>query len=244
MSAKTKYGLLGRNIAYSFSRRYFAQKFADLGLDAVYENYDIPDLQNIKQIFETPGLKGLNVTIPFKQEIIPHLTRLSGAAKKIGAVNTISFESYGPVGHNTDYIGFSESLAPHLKDNHQKALILGNGGAAKAVAYALETLGIGYDFVVRGGDGIRYADLTPKTVNNYPIVINTTPLGTFPQTNECPDIPYEGFTPHHIAFDLIYNPLQTKFLQRAASCGAITLNGYEMLVGQAEAAWSIWQGGN
>lgn len=244
MSAKIKYGLLGRNIAYSFSRGYFAQKFADLGLDAVYENYDVPDLQNINQIFETPGLKGLNVTIPYKQEIIPHLTRLSGAAKKIGAVNTISFESDGPVGHNTDYIGFIKSLTPHLKDIHQKALILGNGGAAKAVAYALETLGIRYDFAVRNGDGIRYADLTTQTINEYPIVINTTPLGTFPQTGECPDIPYEGFTPHHIAFDLIYNPPQTEFLRRAAHHGANIRNGHEMLVEQAEAAWSIWQGGN
>lgn len=242
MSAKIKYGLLGRNIAYSFSRGYFAQKFADLGLDAVYENYDVPNLQNLRQIFETPGLKGLNVTIPYKEAVIEHLTRLSGAAKKIGAVNTISFESDGPVGHNTDYIGFSKSLAPHLKDIHKKALILGHGGAAKAVAYALETLGIGHEYVTRSGDGLRYADLTTQMIAERKIVINTTPLGTFPQTDACPEIPYEGFSSHHIAFDLIYNPPQTEFLNRAGARGATILNGYEMLVGQAEAAWSIWQG--
>lgn len=243
MSQKDKYGLIGRNIAYSFSRNYFAEKFKSLGIDATYENFDIADISQVTEILTIPGLKGLNVTIPYKETVIPFLDGLSDDAKKIGAVNTISFTNGKTVGYNTDWIGFSQSIRPLLKPNHRRALILGKGGAAKAAAYALERLGIDYDYVTRTPDDrLTFDTLSAKNLSDYLIVINTTPLGTSPQTELFPQLPYDAFTPEHLAFDLIYNPAETRFLKFAKDRGATVANGYEMLVKQAEAAWQIWAG--
>ncbi|WP_396156399.1 shikimate dehydrogenase family protein [Flavobacterium macrobrachii] len=243
--SKTKFGLLGKNISYSFSKKYFIEKFALGNLDGyVYENFDLQSIEDFpKLITDNPELKGLNVTIPYKEEIIPYLNKLSKKAAQIGAVNVIRFTKKGTLkGYNSDYYGFKKSLKPLLQSHHKKALILGTGGAAKAVAFALNELGILYTFVSREEkEGmIDYNRINATTFDNYHIIINCTPLGTSPNTKEFPPIPYNFFTEKHIAFDLIYNPEETQFLKKAKKKGAITKNGYEMLVFQAEKAWKIW----
>ncbi|MCZ8090427.1 MAG: shikimate dehydrogenase [Flavobacterium sp.] len=241
----TKFGLLGKNISYSFSKKYFIEKFALGNLDGyVYENFDLQSIEDFpKLITDNPELKGLNVTIPYKEEIIPYLNKLSKKAAQIGAVNVIRFTKKGTLkGYNSDYYGFKKSLKPLLQSHHKKALILGTGGAAKAVAFALNELGILYTFVSREEKEsmIDYDRINATTFDNYHIIINCTPLGTSPNTKEFPPIPYNFFTEKHIAFDLIYNPEETQFLKKAKKKGAITKNGYEMLVFQAEKAWKIW----
>jgi shikimate dehydrogenase len=243
MGIKNQYGLIGKNIAYSFSRNYFNEKFRKLEIDRTYENFDIEDISRFSDIIQNnPNLKGLNVTIPYKEAVIPYLDALSETAQKIGAVNTIQFQNGKLTGHNTDYYGFQKSLEILLQPHHKKALILGTGGASKAVAFALDTLGISYRFVSRNqqANAVGYESLTKDVFNNHQIIINTTPIGTFPNTSDCPNIPYELFTPNHIAFDLIYNPAETEFLKKAKSFGATTKNGLEMLELQAENAWEIW----
>ncbi|RXR19286.1 shikimate dehydrogenase [Flavobacterium amnicola] len=241
-----KLGLLGKNIGYSFSRNYFTQKFTKEGIANTfsYENFDIPNIQEFPEIIKNnPELIGLNVTIPYKEEIIPFLDELSDNAKQIGAVNTIKIVPNGTLfGDNTDYFGFTESLKPLLKSQHKKALILGTGGAAKAIAFGLQQLKIDFTFVSRFADEniLGYEDLDEKTGQEYQIIINCTPLGTFPNTEVCPDIPYDLFTKNHIAYDLIYNPEKTTFLSKAEEKGAFIKNGHEMLVLQAEKAWEIW----
>jgi shikimate dehydrogenase len=242
---KTKFGLLGKNISYSFSKKYFTEKFALGNLEGyVYENFDIQSIEDFpKLITENPDLKGLNVTIPYKEEIIPYLSKLSKKASQIGAVNVIRFTKNGKLkGYNSDYYGFKKSLQPSLQPHHKKALILGTGGAAKAIAFALNELGILHTFVSREEkEGmIDYNRINATTFDNYHIIINCTPLGTSPNTKEFPPIPYNFFTEKHIAFDLIYNPEETQFLKKAKKKGAIIKNGYEMLVFQAEKAWKIW----
>jgi shikimate dehydrogenase len=241
-----KLGLLGRNISYSFSRNYFAQKFEKEGLtnDYTYVNFDIPSIAEFKSVIENnPETIGMNVTIPYKEEVIPFLDQLSENAKSIGAVNTIKVLADGKLeGHNTDYFGFTESLKPLVKSHHQKALILGTGGAAKAIAFGLQTLNIEHQYVSRKASEttITYEDINQDIFNEYTLIINCTPLGTSPNIEACPDIPYEFFTENHIAYDLIYNPEETEFLKRAKQKNAVTKNGYEMLVLQAEKAWEIW----
>jgi shikimate dehydrogenase len=240
-----KYGLIGKNISYSFSKKYFTEKFTeDLFDDCVYENFDIQNIEEFPEILKkNPDLKGLNVTIPHKETILPYLDTLSDKAFKIGAVNVIRFTKKGNLkGYNSDWYGFKKSLEPLLKPNHKKALILGTGGAAKAVAFALEQLGIFYTFVSREDkeNCINYSRLNATSFDNYQIVINCTPIGTAPNIKEFPPIPYDYFTEKHIAFDLIYNPEVTQFLKKAKKKGAIIKNGYEMLVFQAEKAWNIW----
>jgi shikimate dehydrogenase len=240
-----KYGLIGKNISYSFSKKYFSEKFTeDLFDDCVYENFDIQNIEEFPEILKkNPDLKGLNVTIPYKETILPYLDTLSEKAFKIGAVNVIRFTKKGNLkGYNSDWYGFKKSLEPLLKPNHKKALILGTGGAAKAVAFALEQLGIFYTFVSREDkeNCIDYSRLNATSFDNYQIVINCTPLGTTPNIKEFPPIPYDYFTDKHIAFDLIYNPEVTQFLKKAKKKGAIIKNGYEMLVFQADKAWNIW----
>ena len=241
----TKFGLLGKNISYSFSKKYFTEKFALGNLDGyVYENFDLQSIEDFpKLIAENPEIKGLNVTIPYKEEIIPYLNKLSKKAAQIGAVNVIRFTKKGTLkGYNSDYYGFKKSLQPLLQSHHKKALILGTGGAAKAVAFALNELGILYTFVSREEkEGmIDYNRINATTFDNYHIIINCTPLGTSPNIKDFPLLPYQFFTEKHIAFDLIYNPEETQFLKKAKKKGAITKNGYEMLVFQAEKAWKIW----
>lgn len=240
-----KFGLIGKNISYSFSKKYFTEKFTqDLFDDCIYENFDIQNIEEFPEIIKNnPDLKGLNVTIPYKEAILPYLDTLSDKAFKIGAVNVIRFTKKGNLkGYNSDWYGFKKSLVPLLQPHHKKALILGTGGAAKAIAFALEQLGIFYTFVSRENkeNCIDYSRINITTFDNYQIVINCTPLGTFPNTKEFPPIPYDYFTNNHIAFDLIYNPEVTQFLKKAKKNGAVTKNGYEMLVFQAEKAWNIW----
>ncbi len=240
-----KFGLIGKNISYSFSKKYFTEKFTqDLFDDCVYENFDIQNIEEFPEIIKNnPDLKGLNITIPYKEAILPYLDTLSDKAFKIGAVNVIRFTKKGNLkGYNSDWYGFKKSLEPMLQPHHKKALILGTGGAAKAIAFALEQLGIFYTFVSREDkeNCIDYSRLNATSFDNYQIVINCTPLGTTPNIKEFPPIPYDYFTEKHIAFDLIYNPEITLFLKKAKKKGAVIKNGYEMLVFQAEKSWNIW----
>ena len=243
--AKHLFGLVGKNISYSFSKAYFTKKFEDLNLqDYYYENIDFHNISEFEVFLQrNQTYKGLNVTIPYKEKIIPFLDELSKKAEEIGAVNTIRFTKNGKLkGYNTDYYGFQEALKPLLLPHHKKALILGTGGASKAVGYALNQLGIAFNFVSRASteNSIEYGQINSATFEEYQIIINCTPLGTSPNTNGCPEIPYQYFTSNHIAFDLIYNPSETLFLQKAKNHGAVIKNGLEMLVFQAEKAWEIW----
>jgi shikimate dehydrogenase len=243
--SRRQYGLIGKNISYSFSKKYFTEKFA-LGnlVDCSYENFDLQAIEEFPALITNNSeLKGLNITIPYKETIIPYLDKLSKNAAQIGAVNVIRFTKKGKLkGYNSDYYGFMKSLQPLLQPHHKKALILGTGGAAKAVAFALDQLGILYTYVSRSAkEGmIDYDRINATTFDNYHIIINCTPLGTSPDTKAFPPIPYNFFTEKHIAFDLIYNPEETQFLKKAKKKGAIIKNGYEMLVLQAEKAWKIW----
>ncbi len=242
---QVKFGLIGRNISYSFSRKYFTEKFALLHFDnCEYLNFDLPTIEDFpKMIEEIKGLRGLNVTIPYKEEIIPYLDSLSKNAKKIGAVNTITISKKKKLkGYNTDHYGFRKALLPLLEEHHTKALILGTGGASKAIAFALRKLKIEFDYVSRTPSEyeLSYEELTTDIFKEYTIIINTTPLGTHPNVEECPPLNYTLFTPQHIAFDLVYNPKETTFMKKAKEQGAKVQNGYEMLVFQAEKAWSIW----
>jgi shikimate dehydrogenase len=242
-----KFGLIGKNINYSFSRKYFSEKFQLLHFDnCEYLNFDLKSIKDFPKILsETKGLKGLNVTIPYKEEIIPYLDKLSKNAKIIGAVNTITISKKKKLkGHNTDYYGFKKALKPLLEENHKKALILGTGGASKGIAFAFKKLKIEYDFVSRNPNEFQlsYEELTKEVFDEYPIIVNTTPVGTHPNINEAPPLDYSLFTKNHIAFDLVYNPEETTFLKKAKEQGAKTKNGYEMLIFQAEKAWSIWNG--
>jgi shikimate dehydrogenase len=243
--AKHQFGLVGKNISYSFSKGYFGEKFQKLNLiDYSYENFDIQNIEEFLDfIKQNPTVSGLNVTIPYKETILPYLDKLSKRAAEIGAVNTIKITKSGKLkGYNTDYLGFKKSLEPLLNSNHKKALILGTGGASKAVAYALKHLGIPFLYVSRTatGETISYLQLDEKTFKEFQIIVNCTPVGTFPNTQIYPDIPYEYFTKNHIAFDLIYNPEETMFLKNAKKKGAIIKNGLEMLALQAEKSWDIW----
>lgn len=239
-------GLLGRNISYSFSVSYFKKKFQKEGIQNVrYQNFDIPKITLFSEIVKnTEGLKGLNVTIPYKEEVIPYLNKLNKKAKEIGAVNTIKVTKKGKlVGYNTDCYGFIKSIEPFLKKHHKKALILGTGGASKAVIYALKQKGIECHYVSRTASNhvrFTYEELSADIVSEHQIIVNCTPLGTYPNIENCPSIPFESISEEHILFDLIYNPEETKFLRLGKEKGAIAINGLEMLKLQAEKAWSIW----
>ena len=240
------FGLLGKDISYSFSRGYFSEKFTKLKLNKnKYVNFDIQDIQEFSKIIkEREHLAGINVTIPYKQQVMQFLDKLDETAKEIGAVNTIKFTKRGNLkGYNSDVVGFENSIKPFLKNHHKKALILGTGGASKAIAYALKKNKIKYKFVSRNPMGkkqISYDSLTEEIVEKYTIIINSTPLGTSPNINQCPDIPYQYITEKHLLYDLIYNPEITTFLSKGKEKGAIIKNGYEMLELQAEESWRIW----
>lgn len=243
-----KLGLIGKNISYSFSQNYFTQKFKSENLEAAYQyqNFDIPSIEEFTNILaQNPDLIGCNVTIPYKEAIIPFLDELSENAKSIGAVNTIKMQANGKLlGDNTDFYGFTQSITPLLQDSHRKALILGTGGAAKAIAFALEKLGIVYRFVSRASsvNSLTYKDLDAAILKEFTIIINCTPLGTSPNIEDCPDIPFAYISDKHLVYDLIYNPAKTKLLLEAEKKGAITKNGLAMLEFQAEKAWEIWNG--
>lgn len=211
-----------------------------LGIDADYRLYDLADLSTLKALVTDERLNGFNVTIPYKEDILPHLDGLSDEARAIGAVNTVAVRDGKLIGHNTDWIGFRDSLLPLLQPHHRKALILGTGGASKAIVYALTSLGIASEFVSRD-KALTYDRVNVTVMAGSQLVINCTPLGTYPDVDAFPLLPYECFSVGHIAYDLVYNPSQTQFLMRAAQYGAVTKNGLDMLKRQAEAAWNIWQ---
>jgi len=245
LEKRKQFGLVGKNISYSFSKRYFTEKFSSAPFnDCSYENFDISTIEEFPSLLKkNPDLKGLNITIPYKVAIIPYLDSLSKKASIIGAVNVIRFTKKGKLkGYNSDWYGFKKSLQPLLKEHHKKALILGTGGASKAVAFALEQMDIYCAFASREASEktIDYNLINATTFDNFQIIINCTPLGTSPNVKECPPIPYEFFTNKHIAFDLVYNPEVSEFLKRAKKKGATIKNGREMLELQAEKAWKIW----
>lgn len=237
------FGLIGKNIDYSFSRNYFEEKFKNENIkNHSYVNFDLENIQQITDVFNQSN-SGYNVTIPYKEQIIPYLTKLSPEASVIGAVNTIKIHENGNLeGFNTDFYGFLESLKPHLQPKHKRALVLGTGGASKAVVFALKMLNIETLVVSRNPKNteISYKDISEEIFTNHLIVINTSPIGTFPNIKSAPAIPYSYFTRNHIAYDLIYNPEETQFLKNAKLQNAKTINGLKMLILQAEKAWEIW----
>ncbi len=246
MSNRTKFGLLGKNISYSFSRKYFSVKFEKLGLkDYKYGNFDIPEIEEFPFLLyhREHEYRGINVTIPYKEAVMRYLDAIDEDAKKIGAVNTIKVTDDNKlVGYNTDYYGFQKSIEPFIKEHHKNALILGTGGASKAIAYALKKMNIDYKFVSRKVDEnmFLYSALNEEILEKHTIVVNCTPIGTHPNVDECPNIPFQFITNKHLFFDLIYNPEETKFLIEAKKRGATIKNGYEMLELQAEKSWEIW----
>lgn len=238
------YGIIGYPLTHSFSPAYFSDKFRSLGMDAQYLPFPLASIEDLPRLLlDRPTLKGLNVTIPYKESVIPFLDELDEVAGAIGAVNTITIKQGKLKGYNTDVPGFMHSLQPLLQAQQQQALVLGTGGASKAVQYALYKMAISYQVVSRSKKaGVwTYDELSPELVRDFTLIINTTPQGMWPHTTDCPDIPYEAIGSRHLLFDLIYNPSETLFLQKGDKQGALTKNGYEMLVAQAEAAWAIWQ---
>ncbi|MBQ7554568.1 MAG: shikimate dehydrogenase [Bacteroidaceae bacterium] len=244
------YGLIGYPLGHSFSAGYFNEKFEAEGIDAQYVNFEIPSIKEFKEVVEkSANLNGLNVTIPYKEQVIPLLDDLDkDTAKRIGAVNVIKIVRDGKktklVGYNSDILGFTKSIEPYVEDHHQKALILGTGGASKAVFCGLQDLGIESIYVSRSkksANTITYEDLTPEVIDSHHVIVNCTPVGMYPKINECPDIPYELLTPKHLLYDLLYNPDETLFMKKGKQQGAIVKNGLEMLLLQAFAAWEIWQ---
>ncbi|HEA22573.1 hypothetical protein LCGC14_2480070 [marine sediment metagenome] len=242
---KNRFGLVGRDIAYSFSKGYFKDKFSDLQLEGYsYENFDLQQIEDFADLIKSnTDIKGLNVTIPYKQEVLPYLDDVDAQAREIGAVNTIKFQGSRLIGYNTDAFGFQNSIEPFLKTHHTKALILGTGGASKAIAYVFKQLDIAVKFVSRKPDAtqIGYADLNSSLVNDFTILVNCTPLGTYPKVDEKPDIPYGEISDKHLLFDLIYNPDKTAFLKEGDQRGATIANGNRMLQLQADRAWEIWK---
>lgn len=238
------FGLLGKTLKHSFSKSYFTQKFEkENKTDHHYENFELESISQLSQLLEQhPELCGLNVTIPYKEEVIPFLHKQNDIVQKIKACNCIKIRNGQLFGFNTDVIGFKQSLEKGLKPQHQKALVLGTGGAAKAVLYALDLLGIGFTIVSRTKkEGIlSYDELNKEIMQEHLLIINTSPVGMFPKVEEAPQIPYEFITPEHYLFDLVYNPEKTLFLQKGEQRGASIANGYEMLVLQAEESWRIW----
>ena len=241
---KNRFGLVGKNISYSFSKGYFTQKFKELELDLhSYENFDLAVIEDFQELIrQNKNLKGLNVTIPYKEVVIPYLDKLNPKVEKIGAVNTIKFTKKGLKGFNTDIYGFKKSIKPFLKKHHKNALILGTGGASKAVAFVFDEIGIKFKYVSRNPEKsqLGYTDLNEKLFKKYTIMVNCTPQGTFPNIEDKPDIPYQFITKKHLLFDLIYNPEKTAFLLEGEKRGASICNGLRMLELQAEKSWEIW----
>lgn len=240
---KNRYGLLGKNISYSFSKGYFTQKFKDLGMDDhSYENFDLQDISELETVLSQDNIKGFNVTIPYKEEVLAYLDQLDAKAEKIGAVNTIKITENGLKGFNTDAYGFEKSLAPLLRPHHKKALILGTGGASKAVRFVLEEMGISTTYVSRNKKAGQYAydELNKAIMEENTLIVNCTPLGTHPNIEKKPDIPYQHIGKEHLLYDLIYNPDKTTFLALGETHGATIQNGLGMLQWQAEKAWEIW----
>ena len=233
------FGLIGKSLEHSFSSQYFNEKFFKEGItDTQYLNFELKHISEFTELIKTNKLSGLNITIPYKESIIPFLDELNEVAQEIGAVNTIQFSNGKTIGHNTDQIGFTNSIKPLLEDRN-KAIILGDGGAAKAIKYALKKLNIEYKTINRN-TSFDYLDITKQITGYYTIIINTTPVGSYPNINDFPKIPYEYLNQNYLLFDLIYNPNETKFLAYGKAKNAQTKNGLEMLQLQAEESWNIW----
>ncbi|MCI6181645.1 MAG: shikimate dehydrogenase [Prevotella sp.] len=242
-----KYGLIGYPLGHSFSIGYFNEKFQNECIDATYENFEIPSIENLTEILDSnPELKGLNVTIPYKEKVISYLDSISPEARAIGAVNVIKVTHKGNKtelkGYNSDVIGFTQSIEPLLERYHRKALVLGTGGASKAIIFSLKSLGIETLTVSRyeRHGCVRYEDITPEMIKEYNVIVNCTPCGMYPQTDDCPNLPYEAMDSHTLLYDLIYNPDETLFLKKGKAQGATVKNGLEMLLLQAFASWNFW----
>ncbi|MEA3318227.1 MAG: shikimate dehydrogenase [Bacteroidota bacterium] len=243
------YGLIGKLLDHSFSPLYFKTKFENEKItNTLYQLYPLNSINDFPTLINNnPNLQGLNVTIPFKQQIIPFLDKLDKAAKDIGAVNTVKIENIKEIkiltGYNTDYTGFKQSLLPYLQNRQVNALILGTGGSSQAIQYALSSLGINYQLVSREKskkNNLTYSDLNEKIIKSHNLIINTTPVGMYPNINDCPDIPYQFIRSEHIVYDLVYNPKETLFLKNAKEKNASIINGLQMLHFQAEDSWKIW----
>lgn len=238
------FGLLGYPLSHSFSQHYFTEKFTRLGLTGyVYENFSLPDISELKNILGSrKDLQGFNITIPYKKQILNFLQEISPVVEEIHACNCVRIQDGRLIGYNTDVVGFEQSLIPFLKPYHTQALILGTGGASAAVEYVLGKKGIGYTNVSRipNGKSVSYQAITEDIMASHLLIINTTPLGMYPNTTDAPDIPYSLLSPRHHLYDLIYNPAETLFLAKGRSRGATVQNGQEMLVLQAEESWRIW----
>lgn len=241
------FGLIGYPLTHSFSKGYFTQKFEQNGWDDCrYETFPIANIEAFTDLCAAhPNLQGLNVTIPYKEAVIPYLDGLSEEAAKIGAVNTIKFVDGKRMGYNSDVVGFEQSLRPLLKEYHKKALVLGTGGAAKAVWFVLDKLDIQYRNVSRttSDNAVSYEEIKPEWMDEYLLIINTTPLGMYPKVEDYPQLPYESIGGRHLLFDLVYNPEKTAFLLKGEANGAAIKNGLDMLHGQAERSWEIWNEG-
>lgn len=242
---KDSFGLIGKDISYSFSKAYFEEKFKSENLPCTYENYDIKNISEFDDIIKnTKNLKGLNVTIPYKEAVISKLNKINKRAAKIGAINTIKITKKNKlIGYNTDYYGFKKSLVPFLNSDHKNALILGTGGASKAIAHVFKKLNINFKFVSRTENeksSYTYSQLNSEIILKHKIIVNCTPLGTFPNIEECPNIPYHAIGKEHLLYDLVYNPETSKFLHNGKKKGAVTINGKQMLIYQAEKSWKIW----
>lgn len=240
------YGLIGKPLKHSFSKAYFAQKFLSEKINNCrYENFELESIEQLTALLSAqPQLHGLNVTIPYKKEVLPYLHFKDKVVEEMGACNCIKITDGRLYGYNTDVTGFSQSLQTFLKPHHQKALVLGTGGSANAVQYALKGLGIQYLMVSRNisSNALTYEDINEALLKEYTLIINTTPVGMFPHINAAPELPYQFINEKHLLFDLIYNPEKTLFLQRGAQRGATVSNGYQMLLLQAEESWRIWNG--
>lgn len=245
------YGLLGYPLGHSFSAKYFADKFEREQIDAEYHNFEFSAVEEaIAYLLRQPNLKGFNVTIPYKQAIIPYLERLTPEAKEIGAVNVVRVENNSSfptgkslIGYNSDVVGFTESIRPLLRKNvHTKALVLGTGGASKAIVYGLRKMGITPTYVSRHPQSgqLSYEELSPDVMVEHKVIVNCSPVGMYPKIDTCPAIPYESLSPDHLLYDLVYNPLETLFMKRGLEQGAAVKNGLEMLHLQADAAWKMW----
>lgn len=238
------YGLIGKSLKHSFSQDYFTKKFEKEGIDAGFVNFELASIQEFPSVLsENPNLKGLSVTIPYKTEIIPFLDETDSTAEAIGSVNSIRVSGGKTTGTNTDATGFAASIKPFLAHGMERALILGTGGASKAVGYALRQIGLDVTFVSRNPSPgqLSYADLNQNAIHAFRLIVNTTPLGMFPEVNSFPDIPYSAITSHHLLFDLTYNPAEPVFLQKGKAAGALTVNGLSMLKIQAEVSWDFWR---
>ena len=243
LQAGTLYGLIGYPLGHSFSRGFFTDKFSREGIDAQYLNFEIPDATMLLDVLrQNPALRGLNVTLPHKQAVIPMLDELSDEAREIGAVNVIRIRDGKLKGFNSDIIGFTESLKPLLQPHHKHALVLGTGGASRAICVGLSRLGIDWTYVTRSPrEGmLTYGDLSPEVMEHYTVIVNCSPVGMFPKVDVAPDIPYDQLTERHLLFDLVYNPEDTLFMQLGREYGATVKNGLEMLHLQAIASWRFW----